>query len=719
MNKSYRTVWNASTGTWTAAAETARASKKSKSNSTMRSSVTAAVAVMAGVGGVAMSADVSAQTLPTGNGGLALCGPSSGLAYGPGGSVGVGSCNLTTSPYAPGHEMAFQLTNNAAANGGTTGSASDKQYWANIVGTKDGNIFVNGGSGIHFSGAADFDSNVSMTNNRITNLAAGTAGTDAVNVSQLNAAIANVSTTNPYFKVDTASGADAAQAGVGAFAAGANAQGVGQNAAAIGNNASASGMNATAIGISTSATGAASTALGMSAKATQSHATALGVGASAVGVNSIALGVNGTASGMGSVAIGEVARASADGAVALGTGSVADRANSVSVGAANAQRQIVNVAAGTQDSDAVNLGQLNAAVANVSTSGNRFINIATGSYAADAPAVAAGSATAIGANASATGISGVALGGNSVASGSSTVALGTLANATATDATAVGVSARATGNAATAMGRSAQATGNNSTALGNATSAVGAGSIALGNGSVANRGNALSIGNVGAERQIINVAAGTAATDAVNVSQLTGVTAALGGGAAIGTNGSVTQPTYSVDGKDYHNVGDALDALASSGIGNPNAVIYDDATKGSVTLGGTGATTPVALSNVKAGTADTDAVNVSQLKDSGLIGDDGKAIAAVTYDRNADGTPNLGSVTLGGEGSTTPVALKNVADAKDDHDALNLGQLKNAGLVGEDANGDLTSAAVTYDTNADGTINHDKATLAGTDGTTL
>ncbi|MEB2546018.1 adhesin, partial [Burkholderia cenocepacia] len=109
------------------------------------------------------------------------------------------------------------------------------------------------------------------------------------------------------------------------------------------------------------------------------------------------------------------------------------------------------------------------------------------------------------------------------------------------------------------------------------------------------------------------------------------------------------------------------------------AVTYDRNADGTInhdkaTLAGTDGTT---LSNVKAGVADMDAVNVSQLKGSGLIGDDGKSIAAVTYDRNADGTPNYGTVTLGnGNG---PTQLKNVADATDDHDALNLGQLKNAG----------------------------------------
>ncbi|ONT78092.1 hypothetical protein A8E44_22900, partial [Burkholderia cenocepacia] len=60
------------------------------------------------------------------------------------------------------------------------------------------------------------------------------------------------------------------------------------------------------------------------------------------------------------------------------------------------------------------------------------------------------------------------------------------------------------------------------------------------------------------QRQIVNVGAGTQTMDAVNVGQLTGVTNALGGGAGVGADGSVTQPTYSVGGKDYNNVGDAL-----------------------------------------------------------------------------------------------------------------------------------------------------------------
>ncbi|MDR5671365.1 hypothetical protein KPA97_69230, partial [Burkholderia cenocepacia] len=101
--------------------------------------------------------------------------------------------------------------------------------------------------------------------------------------------------------------------------------------------------------------------------------------------------------------------------------------------------------------------------------------------------------------------------------------------------------------------------------IGDGASATATYGIALGDGSLANRENVLSIGRAGGERQIINVAAGTAATDAVNVSQLTGVTNALGGNARVGADGSIVQPRYNVAGTDYHNVGDALDALAANG----------------------------------------------------------------------------------------------------------------------------------------------------------
>ena len=64
------------------------------------------------------------------------------------------------------------------------------------------------------------------------------------------------------------------------------------------------------------------------------------------------------------VVLGHNAKVTGEGGVALGAGSVADRANAVSVGSTGANRQIINVAAGTKDTDAVNVSQLKEATAN-------------------------------------------------------------------------------------------------------------------------------------------------------------------------------------------------------------------------------------------------------------------------------------------------------------------------------------------------------------------
>ncbi|WP_171984552.1 YadA-like family protein, partial [Burkholderia cenocepacia] len=622
-----------------------------------------------------------------------------------------------------------------------------------------------------------------------------------------------------------------------------------------------------------------------------------GTPAVASGALAVAIGSDARATSANSLALGSGARVTGNGSVAIGYNSVANQNNVVSVGDVGRERKIVNVADGDvafQSTDAVNGGQLYAALNDLSTSvssktqqaidsfsseidkktkaaidevssrsmqtmdvsdplvaieGLQGNNVASlnGADPATATAAAIGSSTAAsGANAVAVGLQSGAGSNNSVAIGSFaqtgagqdySVAMGSNVQTNGTQAVALGANAQANGEYALAVGNNnAQAIGDGSIALGNAanvragstnaiamgtganvargvegamalganTTAGAANSVALGANAFSNRANSVSVGRAGAERQVVNVAAGTQATDAVNVSQLKGVTDALGGGAAVGADGTVTSPTYSLadpadasQSKSYNNVGDALSnldgrtttntqnitvinkQLADSGLVDPvtgqsiTAVTYDrnaDGTPnlGSVTLGGAGATAPVALknvadakddhdalnlgqlkdaglvgddgtgnltsmavtydgatkdkvtlagtdgttlANVKAGVADMDAVNVSQLKGSGLIGDDGKAIAAVTYDRNADGTPNYGSVTLGN--GAGPTQLKNVADATDDGDALNLGQLKGAGLVGDDGKGNLTSMAVTYDGAA-----KDSITLGGVGATT-
>jgi autotransporter adhesin len=160
--------------------------------------------------------------------------------------------------------------------------------------------------------------------------------------------------------------------------------------------------------------------------------------------------------------------------------------------------------------------------------------------------------------------------------------------------------------------------------LGSNVTTVTDGSVVLGNGSASDaRTGTVSVGASGAERQIINVAAGSLAadsTDAVNGSQLRGVALSLsnslGGGATVNVDGSLTAPTYTIDGADFDNVGAALEAVEAlaSGAGDPLAVIYDDASRNLITLqGDSGATR---ISNVADAQDDDDAVNLGQLTDA-------------------------------------------------------------------------------------------------------
>ena len=144
-------------------------------------------------------------------------------------------------------------------------------------------------------------------------------------------------------------GSDAAALGDYAVALGATSSAYGQRASASGNGASALADDATATGYSALADGQGSMAAG-------SHAHASGIGAAAMGSAS-------QASGHGSIAIGNGAWSLAENSVALGAGAVSERGNSVSVGRTGQERQIVHVAAGVVETDAVNKGQMDAGLA--------------------------------------------------------------------------------------------------------------------------------------------------------------------------------------------------------------------------------------------------------------------------------------------------------------------------------------------------------------------
>ncbi|WP_211181296.1 YadA-like family protein [Psychrobacter immobilis] len=204
----------------------------------------------------------------------------------------------------------------------------------------------------------------------------------------------------------------------------------GQGSLAVGHSALASGKRGIAIGSTdfenagtvadqanvgyrangqTQAVGNDTIAFGSNAKATADNSLAFGVGSRSNAVNGIALGSNSIANRAGG-ASGFVP-VGADSSVIQATDSVTLGAVSVGTGAAGGNRQIVNVAAGSSASDAVNVAQLTGL-------SNTVANNKTKYYSVDSTAV--GNAN----NDGATGYNAMALGGNAKATGSQTIAIG-------------------------------------------------------------------------------------------------------------------------------------------------------------------------------------------------------------------------------------------------------------------------------------------------------
>ncbi|MCR9121581.1 MAG: hypothetical protein NXH91_04860 [Phyllobacteriaceae bacterium] len=200
---------------------------------------------------------------------------------------------------------------------------------------------------------------------------------------------------------------------------------------------------------------------------------------------------------------------------------------------------------------------------------------------------------------------GITMGGGSIDG------LGGTGNPTASageaDAIAIGngASTAAGSTGAVALGLRGSVTAVDGVAIGRDSTASAAGGIALGAGTVANRAGmaganetfsgtsvastagALSVGAAGAERQITNVAGGTADTDAVNLRQLRAVgdnlAGAIGGGAAFDpTTGLFTDPSFTIRGTTHNDVGSALAALdtALNSVGGDFGVIAANNTSG-------------------------------------------------------------------------------------------------------------------------------------------
>lgn len=194
-------------------------------------------------------------------------------------------------------------------------------------------------------------------------------GSDLKNMSDGSVAIGNGAST--MYEGTTAVGKGAKATGWRSTAIGVGATTNAESATAMGNGANANNWGASAYGTIAKATGPNSTAIGNAAQSSGALSTALGVSSQSTGHYSAALGTLSKAEGYGSVATGLHANAKSQYGIALGSYSVADRAalddtmlGAISVGGtANdtlgyRTRQIINLAAGTEDNDAVNVSQL-------------------------------------------------------------------------------------------------------------------------------------------------------------------------------------------------------------------------------------------------------------------------------------------------------------------------------------------------------------------------
>lgn len=173
--------------------------------------------------------------------------------------------------------------------------------------------------------------------------------------------------TSKLFEAKVELGREAVASNNYGIAIGESANGAGNWSTAIGSRAKAAGSESVAIGHEASATNITSLAIGKSVGASGSNAIAIGNSLSAGGRAAISMGTNSSGAGERAVALGGWAHATKRDSVAVGSLSTTSRNSEVSIGnPSNANvptRFLANVKAGELDTDAVNLKQLNDAVA--------------------------------------------------------------------------------------------------------------------------------------------------------------------------------------------------------------------------------------------------------------------------------------------------------------------------------------------------------------------
>ena len=411
-----------------------------------------------------------------------------------------------------------------------------------------------------------------------------------------------------------------------AVAIGAGAHATGRGGVSLGLIANSS-VRGTAIGSATNATGFGAFAGGTYAQATNAGDVAIG-GASSDQFNNYAV-----ASGGYSVAIGTAAKADGSAGVSIGYKTNAKTSNSLAVGS---------------ESQATGEGAVAVGRKNTSTgASSTVLGILSTANAT--------SATAVGMETTAKGENSLAVGHKSSAAGRNGVAVGTNGTTAELGGVAVGQAAKSNKFNSVAMGMNVTADGDNSVALGGSASANSDGTIAIGSyGSTPTKatGNrALAIGSATTANGLESIAIGSRvnSTSQHSIAIGTRANASAVKSVAIGPDSIATVDGGVALGRD--SVANVIGGVTNKGY-NPNTNRTDiysgltgnvlTSTTGAVSIGN-GTTVTRQLTGLAAGTKDTDAVNVAQLKSVNLA-----------FSGNVNtGNVNIANSTLGIKGDNT------------------------------------------------------------------
>jgi autotransporter adhesin len=435
-----------------------------------------------------------------------------------------------------------------------------------------------------------------------------------------------------------------------------------------------------------SATGADAVAIGPDAVASESNTVAIGNKAVATGTNSAAIGLQTKASHAESVALGSYSETDRDFTVSVGNAGMERQI--VHVKAGTADGDAVNVSQLKPAVEALGGGAKVDATTGAVTGpsytlqGNTHTTVGDALHALDDGIVKnADNLTDATRYIKVNGVPGVA---DAKATGGNAIAIG--ANTVATDDNGI------------AIGSKAETLGVNSAAIGIDTKADHNESVALGSYSETDRDFAVSVGNAGLERQIVHVKAGTADGDAVNVSQLKPTVDALGGGAKVdAATGAVTGPSYTVQGGAHTTVGDALHAL-DDGVAGATRYVKVNGLSGVADAKATGGNAVAIGANTVATDDNTIAIgNTAKTTgvNSIAIGletkaDHAESVALGSYSE----TDRDFAVSVGNAGLERQIVHVKAGTA--DSDAVNVGQLKpTVDALGGGANIDAATGAVT------------------------